>query len=257
MGICRHKTTDFFFLLRSTGVTTVTAPVNLLSNTTIFITSVVVNERLNHTQLKITTTPMFMTLLFRLLVKPCHHLHPHLFNNIYTLASRVSARTALKVCLRHLDRILFLFVVLLWSQYGAETWVGFFTSLFLWLESQQEQRRQSKNILIHILGVDHTVLHANCFWFSGVFCAWSLNQELSWSELKLSSLEEPDWDYLHWWLWPSSCFDSFLVHARLGHLFKLSENWRRQLYISGTFNTRVSLDNTGKPPRAPDIKAWA
>lgn len=102
-----------FFLLRSTRVTTVTAPVNPLSNTTIFITSVIVNERLNHTQLKITITPMFMKLLFRLLVKPCHHLHPHLFNNIYTFVSCVTACTALKVWLRYLDRIIFLFVLLL------------------------------------------------------------------------------------------------------------------------------------------------
>lgn len=49
----RQQTVFFvFFLLRSTRVTTVTAPVNPLSNTTIFITSATANERLNRARLK-------------------------------------------------------------------------------------------------------------------------------------------------------------------------------------------------------------
>lgn len=128
-GNLQAQDNRLFFLLRSTRVTTVTAPVNPLSNTTIFITYVTVNERLNHTQLKITITPMFMKLLFRLLLNPVTISTSQLFNNIYTFASCVSACTALRVWLRHLDRISFLFVLLLWNQYGAG--VGFRTSIFL------------------------------------------------------------------------------------------------------------------------------
>lgn len=159
-------------------MTTVTAPVNPLSNTTIFITSVIVNERLNHTQLKMTITPMFMKPLFRLLVKPCHHLHPpHLFNNIYTFASCVSACTALKVWLRHLDRIVFSpLCPAVVKPVRSRNWSGIpHKHIFGDRKVNRSRGHRVKDIPIHILGVDHTILRANRFGFSGVFLRLELN----------------------------------------------------------------------------------
>lgn len=83
VGICRHETTQqiFFFLLKTIRVTTVTAPVNPLSNTTNFITSVTVNERWNHTPAKNYIHAYVTLVLIAVSISS-----PWIFKNIYTFA---------------------------------------------------------------------------------------------------------------------------------------------------------------------------
>lgn len=79
-GTRRHSR-FLFYLLKTIRVTTVTAPVNPLSNTTNFITAVTVNERWKHTPAKNYIHAYVTVVLIAVSIS-----RPWIFKNIYTVA---------------------------------------------------------------------------------------------------------------------------------------------------------------------------